>query len=83
MTKEDENKYKKDYVLNNPQKIKETGKKYRENNKEKLRDKYLSNIHLQEKRKEKTVCECGGSYTYTHKAEHLRCKRHLTYFGAK
>jgi predicted GIY-YIG superfamily endonuclease len=34
-----------------------------------------------ERRKEKFICECGGFYTYNHKARHLKSKKHLNYLG--
>ena len=36
-----------------------------------------------EKKKEKFNCECGGKYTRTHKAEHLKSNRHQTYLKQK
>lgn len=78
MTKEDENNYKKQYVINNPDKVKESKKKYRETHKEQIKQKTKENAELQAKRKEKVLCECGGSYTYCHKAEHMRSKKHTS-----
>ena len=54
-------------IMLNKQKI------YRENNRE----------VLLEKKKEKFNCECGGKYTRTHKAEHLKSNRHQTYLKQK
>ena len=79
MTKEDEKKIKDDYVKNNHEKVLESHKKYRDKNKEILKAKYQENIDLQNKRKEKTQCECGGSYTYSHKAEHFKSKKHQSF----
>ncbi len=81
MTKEDNDNYKKQYVINNPEKVKESKKKYRDTHKEEIRDKIKNDIELQAKRKEKTTCECGGCYTYSHKAEHFRSKRHTDHFS--
>jgi hypothetical protein len=81
MTKEDNDNYKKQYVINNPEKVKESNKKYRETHKEEIKDKIKNDIELQAKRKEKTTCECGGCYTYSHKAEHFRSKQHINHFS--
>ena len=43
---------------------------------------YLDNKELiNEKRNVKCKCECGGNYTITHKAQHLRSKRHQKYIN--
>ena len=55
----------KEYKEVNKEKIKEEMKKYRENNKEKI--------------KEKITCNCGGNYTYSHKARHFKSKKHEAY----
>ena len=81
-TKEDISNYYKQYVINNPEKVKEKDKKYRETHKEELietRKKY-SDEH-KEKLSEKTTCECGGCYTYKNKAQHFRTKRHIDHFS--
>jgi len=46
-----------------------TKKEYVEANKEKIN----------EMRKEKFTCECGGNYTYTHKSQHFKTKKHLKF----
>ncbi len=56
-------------------------KKYRESHKEELKQKYLNNKELQEKRKVKTMCECGGTYSYCHKAQHFRSQKHVKYLN--
>jgi len=48
-------------------------KKYREANKEKIR----------EKKNQKFTCECGGKYTGDHKARHERTKKHTQFIEAK
>ena len=55
----------------NKEKISEKKKEYREANKEKIREKQL----------EKFNCPCGGKYTYSHKAEHLKSKKHLNFIA--
>ena len=79
MTKEDENRIKADYVKNNHEKVLESKKKYRDLHKEEIKEKLKNNAKTQEIRKEKTQCECGGSYTYSHKAEHIKSKKHCQF----
>jgi hypothetical protein len=79
MTKEDENRMKAEYVKNNRDKVLESKKKYRDSHKEELKEKFKNNTKTQEIRKEKTQCECGGSYTYSHKAEHIKSKKHCQF----
>jgi len=43
-----------------------------------IRDRIYREVN-KEKRKEKFNCECGGKYTYTHKIEHMKTKKHLKY----
>ena len=74
-------------------KCKEYNIQYRIDNKEKIvaqnKDYYQRTIEHQLKRQQqekvkewknpKIVCPCGGSFTNSHKAEHLKCVRHKTY----
>jgi hypothetical protein len=80
---QDVKKIKDEYVFNNHQKVLDSKKKYRDIHKEELKQKYKANIELQNKRKEKINCDCGGCYTYSHKAEHLKSKKHTLYIGTK
>jgi hypothetical protein len=57
----------KEHYETHKEEIKEIHKKYRETHKEEI--------------KEKTTCECGGCYTYSHKARHFRTKRHIDHFS--
>jgi hypothetical protein len=79
MTKEDENEIKRQYVINNHAKVLESRKKYRDANKDKLKEKIKNDKILQDRRKEKTLCTCGGSYVYSHKAEHMKSKKHINH----
>ena len=58
---------------------------YKKNKKEilqKLKNKYEKNKDkIQEERKIKIECECGGKYTKTHKARHLKTKKHQNYIN--
>ena len=64
---------KKQYREENKDKIKESSKQYREKNKDKIKE-YKS---------QKFECECGGSYTVDHKADHFRTKKHQEYNNKK
>jgi len=58
------------YYEENKDKISEQHQKYREENKDKINQKAL----------EKFTCECGGRYTFKHKAHHLKTKKHQDHF---
>ena len=71
----------KEYREANKEKIAEIGKEYRENNKEaiaeKKREHYEANKEaISNRHNVKYNCECGGRYTYCHKAKHFRTKLH-------
>ena len=51
----------------------EERKEYYEKNKDKINDKAS----------EKFVCPCGGKYTYCHKSEHLKSKKHLKFLESQ
>jgi len=72
--KEKLSEYQKMYKQENIEKLKkyrednkENSQKYRKNNKDKLRKKF--------------DCECGGHYSYGHKAEHFKTKKHQDYIN--
>ena len=61
-----------------------TDKEYRDDNKE-LRNEnqkiyYKNNL---EKYKKKSICECGGKYSYHHKSRHEKSKTHQDYIKEK
>ena len=62
----------------------QTQKEYRESHKEeiKLRDKKYRELNL-EKIKEKTVCQCGGSYTHVHQSCHFKSIKHQNYLKSQ
>jgi len=71
----------KEEIVNN---IKQYKKKYYESNKEELIERQIKyyETHKEEintKKKEKTTCDCGGCYTYGHKARHFKSKIHIDY----
>ena len=46
------------------------------------RQYYLDNRDkILEKKRKKFNCECGGRYTYNHKAKHLNSKKHQNYIN--
>ena len=61
----------KEYYQENKDKIKEKTKKYKEKNKE----------HIKEINKQKINCDCGGKYTHTNKASHMKTKKHIDYIN--
>ena len=73
-----------EYRKNNPEKCKQIVENWRANNEERFK-KWQSNRWEQNKDKLKEIrnaknnCECGGRYTTTHKSEHFKSKKHITY----
>lgn len=61
------------YHLENRDKLNEKSKKYRKDNKD----------ILNEKKREKFNCECGSTFTRSHKSRHLKSKKHLAYIKDK
>jgi hypothetical protein len=59
----------KQYYIDNKIVYQSNNKKWYEGNKQ----------QINEKRQEKHICECGGKYTTSHKSEHLKSKKHLSY----
>ena len=55
----------------NKDKIKEKDKQYRETHKDKIKDI----------KKQKFDCECGGKYTFTHKARHKKSQLHQLFIN--
>ncbi len=77
----------KQYYEDNKERITEKHKQYYEDTKEK-RKQYYQNNKEQKKQyyednkeilTEKFECECGGKYTYKHKQEHFKSKKHKKY----
>ena len=58
--------YYKQYTIDNKETIQEHKKKHYQYNKETI----LTQA------KQKITCECGGYYTYTHKSQHIKTKKH-------
>ena len=66
---------KKKWRIENREHYLEKERGYKKTYRKKYKDK------LQEKASTKVECECGGQYTLSHKAEHMRTKKHLKYLG--
>ena len=57
---------------------KEYGKEYYENNTEYFKEYYQDNKdRIKEKVGEKITCECGFTYTFSHKARHMKSQKHI------
>lgn len=73
----------KKYREDNREIIKEKQKERYQNNREKIIQRvseYMKNNEEQkQKRKEQYNCECGGSYTYTHRTRHLKTNQHQSW----
>tara|TARA_R110000772_G_scaffold29027_1_gene72856 strand:+ start:685 stop:1194 length:510 start_codon:yes stop_codon:yes gene_type:complete len=55
-----------------------TKQEYNDTHREEIKQYYLKNRdNILLHKKEKINCECGGRYTRTVKARHLKCKKHL------
>ena len=71
----------KEYYQANKEAIYEQHKEYREEHKEAfveyLKEYYQANKEaIAARHNTKSNCECGGRFTYSHKAEHFRSKKH-------
>ena len=71
--KERLNKSSRDYYVANKEKITEKNKQYHEANKTKF----------DAIRSQKFDCPCGGKYGYTHKASHLKTKKHTNWLSSQ
>ncbi len=66
-------KNKKQYRIRNSKKLVEKQQNYYGNNRDKILEKHNT----------KHECECGGRYTYAHKSEHLKSKKHQNFINNK
>ena len=66
------------HYQDNIEHFRQKDKEWREKHQEQLKEK-AQKPEVKLIRNAKVSCECGGSYTYTHKAEHFKCKKHLEY----
>ena len=71
-TKDERKEQKKNYYQENKNHISNNQKNYKEENKDKIKEQ-------KEKWNIKIECECGGKYTKSHKARHLKSKKHQNY----
>ena len=82
--------HRREYRAKHHEHILEWRREWRENNREKLREQGRAQYNkdkdkIQERSKAwkstKIECPCGGKYTNSHKAEHLKCKKHQDYIN--
>jgi len=75
---DEKNEYAKHYRQDNKTKLKEKDSIYYQKNSEKIKGTTRAYYHSnKEKINEKNVCEvCGGRYTHTHRAQHIKSKKH-------
>ena len=66
----------KQYREDNKERISDQYKQYREKNKDKIKQYREDNKDMI---KQKFNCECGGKFTYSYKAGHLKSKKHCQY----
>ena len=80
--------YGKEYKQNNKDKINQRRNERRKENPEKTKEEYKRYGALYRERhperikawhKTKVECECGGKYTLSHKAQHLKSKKHQNF----
>lgn len=76
----------KQYAENNKEYIKARKKKYREDNKEKInaesREYYHNNKEkINAQQNQKHNCDCGGKYTQSNKARHMKSKKHQAFIN--
>lgn len=78
----------KQYYEDNKEEILERVKKYTDNHKEEKKE-YLSEYYtknkakLTAKHKERFECECGSTYSYKNKQQHMRSTKHQNFLSAK
>jgi hypothetical protein len=73
---------KKEYQIENADKIKEQKKEYRIENADKIKEqKKEYRIENANKLKEKCNCECGGKYTTIHLSTHQKTKKHIDFIN--
>jgi hypothetical protein len=80
--------YNKQYHIDNKEKISKQQKQYRIANKEHYQQ-YNKQYNIKNKEKirehqyQKHNCECGKIYTQSHKARHIKTKKHQNYINSK
>ena len=73
--KECARKYRKQWRIDNREHYLEKERGYKKTYREKYKEQ------IREKQSQKVECECGGHYTLSHKAEHMKSKKHLKAMG--
>ena len=70
--------YNKQYYQNNKEHILEHYQNNKERILERIKEHYQNNKEkINEKRGEVIICDCGFTYTYSHKARHMKSRRHI------
>ena len=79
---------KKEYYVDNKEKMNDSNKQYRIDNKEKIKD--LKKEYYNDNRdkileilKIKCPCECGSSYGYSNRNHHEKTKKHISFLANK
>jgi hypothetical protein len=77
---------KQEWIEENKEKHQQYQKQYREDNKDKNREyqkqyRADNNVEIQQFKNDKHKCECGGNYTTSHKAKHIKTFKHLNYLN--
>jgi len=77
---------KKEYYIDNKNKLLEKRKEYYANNKDKLTEQKKENYEknkqdILEKKKEKIICECGDESTKNHISRHRKSKKHINFIS--
>jgi len=74
--------HKKQKYIDNRDEVLKRVKEYSEKNKEKIQKyKEENREKLNEKKREKFACECGGHYCRSGKVKHLKTKKHINYIN--
>tara|TARA_R110002049_G_scaffold67074_1_gene174464 strand:+ start:822 stop:1364 length:543 start_codon:yes stop_codon:yes gene_type:complete len=80
MSEEDKKNYWSQYYKDNQAEIKFRNKEYYNKNLEHCRQKGLTYYNSNKERLNKRhTCLCGGKYTFRHKCDHIKTKRHKEY----
>ena len=80
--KEKIKQYQKHYYQDNKEQIAAKSKQYRDNNPEYYKQYRVNNKDkLKAHRSRKYQCECGGKFTHSHKAEHMKSKKHQAFIN--
>ena len=78
LSPEQKKEYDKEYKQTNKERISEHKKDYYQDNKEHIKEYYQTNKDkINERRSEVINCECGFTFTFGHKARHMKSQKHI------